>query len=1021
MLKLKFDPNQKFQQDAVESIADIFDGQPLRHSAFTATKGRGLFGIMTELGYGNKLDLIEEDLLKNVIRIQDRNKLKRSTRIVDEIYGVPNFAVEMETGTGKTYAYTRTIFELNQRYGFSKFIIVVPSVAIREGVKKSLEITESHFRELFPNQPFDYFVYDSTKLSQVRNYATANAIQIMIINIDAFRKSFEDEESDAKANVIHKKQEKLSWRRPIEFIQATNPIVLIDEPQSVDNTEKAKESIKSLNPLCILRYSATHRDAYNLMYKLGPVDAYDQKLVKKIEVLALGGESAGPSIKLVCVSEKVGTYTAKVEIKCVKSDGSTVPKTITINAGKKSDLFLLSGENPDYKGYRVTSVSCAPGNEHVEVNESILVKLQQATNDDGLKRAQIRSTIEAHLEKETLLLDKGIKVLSLFFIDRVANYRDYEAKDLKGAYARIFEEEYLKVVALPKYQTLFTTDFMRDYALTRNVDKAHDGYFSQDKKGKLKDTTEGRTTQDDQSIYDLIMKQKELLLSFDSPLRFIFSHSALREGWDNPNVFQICTLVETQDMMTKRQKIGRGLRLPVNQKGDRIMDDQINVLTVIANESYEQFAETLQREIESETNTRFGVITERHFEDILVGEKGETQKLGYDASKRIHDYLVQQKFLDRQDKATKELKEAVAKGEIPLPQEFMPLQAAIVDEIKNTMRQLPIFDKNTRERITVQKQVLLDPNFRELWDRIKWKTVFRLDFDVNGLIQDCIDSLKDREAMPELTPNPIIAKWVNINITKQGISASDPHRIRTFVRDSYESQNLPNLLEYIERFTRIKKETIAKILIGSGRLEECYVNPQVFMEKVVSIINRNKIKRITDGIRYELIGDGSYYAQERFLNEELLGYLRTNALPVTKSVFSHVLYDSNVERDFAESLNGDDDVKLFVKLPDWFKIETPLGTYNPDWAVVLEKNGEEMLYFVLETKGSILSEDLRFMEGKKIECGKKHFAAIDKGVGFEVVESYTQWRGRLMLRESDDVIKANVLKNFDGEILGDGM
>ncbi len=952
---------------------------------------------MTELGYGNKLDLIEEDLLKNVIRIQDRNKLKRSMRIVDDLYGVPNFAVEMETGTGKTYAYTRTIFELNRRYGFSKFIIVVPSVAIREGVKKSLEITETHFRELFPDQAYDHFVYDSTKLSRVRDFATNSAIQIMIINIDAFRKGFTGDEGDTKANVIHKEQDALSGRRPIEFIQATNPIVIIDEPQSVDNTDKAKESIKSLNPLCILRYSATHRDAYNLMYKLGPVDACEQKLVKRIEVLAMGSAPAGPDMQLVSVSEKAGNYTAKLEIGCVnKGDGGITAKAITVNAGKKSDLFLLSGENPAFKGYRVSSVSIAPGNEYVEVNDTIVVKLQQATNDDELKRAQIRSTIEAHLEKEVHLLDKGIKVLSLFFIDRVANYRNHEAANLKGKYARIFEEEYLKVVAIPKYQTLFTTDFVRQYALTHDVEKAHDGYFSKDKKGKVKDTSEGRTTQDDQSIYDLIMKNKELLLSFDSPLRFIFSHSALREGWDNPNVFQICTLVETQDAMTKRQKIGRGLRLPVNQLGDRIVDDQINILTVVANESYEQFAETLQHEIESETNTRFGVITERLFEDILVGTEDTAHRLGYDASKRIHDHLLQQGLLDRHDKATKELKDAIARNDLPVPQEFVPLKMAILEEIEKTTKRLQIFNAGDKEHVSVHKQVLLDPNFRELWDRIKWKTVFRLDFDVDGLIQDCIDSLKDRGNMPELTPNPIIAKWVNINITNQGITASEPHRIRTFVRDNYENQNLPNLLEYIERFTRIKKDTIAKILVGSGRLEECYVNPQVFMETVISIINRNKTKRITDGIRYERIGDESFFAQELFEDEELLGYLKMNALSVDKSVYSHVLYDSDIERQFAQRLNDDDDVKMFIKLPSWFKVETPLGTYNPDWAVVLEKNGIEKLYFILETKGSIIAEDLRFFEQKKIECGRKHFAAIGDGVTFDVAESYTQWRSKLM-------------------------
>jgi type III restriction enzyme len=983
MLKLKFDPNQIYQLDAISSIVDIFDGQERSHSRFTALEhDRGIVGKITELGFGNKLDLIDEDLIRNVTKIQDRNHLKRSTILKDQQYDVPNFAIEMETGTGKTYVYTRTIMELNARYGFTKFVIVVPSVAIREGVYKSLQITEEHFREEYPGKAFHFFIYDSSKLNDVRTFATSESVEIMIINIDAFRKGFE-EGKDTAATIIHKPQDKLEGRRPIEFIQQTSPIIIIDEPQSVDGTQKAKEAIKSLNPLCILRYSATHKDSYNLMYKLGPVEAFEKNLVKRIEVLSVdSGTSSQSGIKLISVSEKQGSYSAKVMLICIDKKGSHKLKEALVNAGKKSNLYLVSGENDQYKGMNITNISVQPGKEYIEVNQTEIITIGQAEDDLVSKRAQIRWTIESHLDRETILLEQGIKVLSLFFIDKVHNYRE-SAEGNKGIYAQIFEEEYLSLIKSPRYNNLFTKEEFKNYALNPSVDKVHEGYFAQDKKGTYKDTK--GDTQADESTYELIMKNKERLLSFDTSLRFIFSHSALKEGWDNPNVFQICTLVENQDSMTKRQKVGRGLRLPVNQNGDRIQDETINILTVVANESYESFAENLQREIEQDTNTKFGVVTERLFETILK----DGQELGYEASKKIHDYLKAKDLIDKNGKASPELKEALITESLELPEEFKDISQEVISSIVQIQKRLPILKRADRVKVELNKQVFLSPEFLDLWNRIKYKTVYRLNFDSNKLIENCSRAIAK---MPEIPTNPVIGRWVKLQMDKKGISTGDPIKTRDLIREEYENKRLPDILQYIETYTRLKRRSIAEILIQSKTLNSFYLNPQKYMESVVDVINQEKRKMMIEGIKYEKIGDQEFYHQGLFEDKELIGYLKNNAIPVNKNIYTHVIYDSGVEKAWADRLNNDLDVRLFTKLPRWFKVETPLGDYNPDWMILLEKNGEERLYFLVETKGSTKIEDLRYLEDAKIQCGEKHFAALGTGVSFTHASDYDKWR-----------------------------
>lgn len=606
-MKIKFDSKQPYQEDAVNSIVELFDGQPIEKGDFTIIEQHDFMGsrIQTELGLGNNLVLNEEALFKNLQAVQERYDLDHIPESEFKKNGL-NFSVEMETGTGKTYVYLRTIFELSRKYGFKKFIIVVPSVAIREGALKNIEITSDHFKALYNNIEFEHFVYDSRKANRLRQFATSNQIQIMVINIDAFRKDFSDSEDEKKSNVIFKESDKLSGRKPIEFVQATNPVVIIDEPQSVDNTPKSQDAIKSLNPLCILRYSATHKNPYNLVYKLDPIKAYGLRLVKQIVVASVTGENAQNNayVKLLTVDNKNGIR-ARVRIQ-VQTGSGVKEKDLWVK--QNADLFTLSNDREAYRhGFEVLDISAEPGNEYIDFNTGRLYLGQERGGiQEDLTEIQIRNTIKKHLDKELQLKDKGIKVLSLFFIDRVANYRTYdeEGRPKKGTFAELFERHYLDLIKMPQYTGLDI----------HPVEKIHDGYFSQDKKGVLKDTN--GATQADDDTYAKIMRNKEQLLSLEEPLKYIFSHSALREGWDNPNVFQICNLREMRVETERRQTLGRGLRLPVNQNGERVFDDNINKLTVVATESYAEFAGGLQTEYEKDCGVTFGKIPKIGFARI---------------------------------------------------------------------------------------------------------------------------------------------------------------------------------------------------------------------------------------------------------------------------------------------------------------------------------------------------------------------------------------------------------------------
>lgn len=983
-MKLKFDANLKYQQQAVASIVNLFKGQTPMQANFTVSAYGKQIGIFdTEHGVGNKLELDEDEILKNLKDIQLTNGIEQTKSLKTNQY---DFDVEMETGTGKTYVYIRTIFELHENYGFSKFIIVVPSIAIKEGVFKSLQITKEHLKNLYNNTIYDYFIYDSSKLEQVRNFAVSDNIEIMVINIDAFRRSFDDITKENKANIIHRSNDKLNGMKPIELIKETNPIVIIDEPQSVDTTTKSKEAIKSLNPLCTIRYSATHVDKHNLVYKLDAVDSYDMGLVKQIEVAGFESKDYHNNayIKLVSVDNKKTPISAKVEIDQNDKKGKVQRKTVTVRSG--DDLYEKSGGRDIYEGYIVNEIYCEKDNEYLSfTSKPDTLRIGKAIgdiDDIAIKEQQIRKTIEEHLDKELALNHKGIKVLSLFFIDKVSNYRYYD-KDgnvHKGIYAELFEKNYKELINHPKYNTLF-----HDIDIETAADGVHNGYFSVDKKGALKDTN-GNTAADD-DVYNLIMKDKERLLSFDSKLRFIFSHSALREGWDNPNVFQICTLNETRSEVKKRQEIGRGLRLCVNQDGERQYGFDINTLTVMANESYESFAENLQKEYEKEEGIKFGVLEKHSFANVSIKqEDGSFTYLGQDSSELIYEHFEEYGYIDDKGKIQEKLKIAIKNNIIEIPKQFEEVKPSIIAICKKASGKLNIKNSSDKKQVKLNKQVYLSPDFKELWEKIKYKTTYSVNFDSEKLIERCIDEM---QMTLKVSSAKLIYTKANLNINIGGVETKETDR--TTVLASNVKENLPDIIAYLQNKTNLTRKTIVEILTRSNTLYLFKKNPQRYMEEVSQIISSKLRLMIVDGIKYTKIGDSDYYAQELFESQELTGYLSKNMIESKKSVYQYVVYDSDNEENFAVSFEANNNVKLYAKLPDWFKIPTPIGSYNPDWAVLIEREGQNKLYFVIETKANILTEALRPTESAKIKCGHKHFEALGHEAIFEETDDFKKF------------------------------
>lgn len=978
MMKLKFDPALAYQIDAVEAVADLFEGQPLGQTSFEISDTMPEGVALTAYGVGNNLTLTDEQLLANTHAVQERNDIEK----VKSLQG-RHFSIEMETGTGKTYVYLRSILELNKRYGFKKFIIVVPSVAIREGVLKSIEIMRDHFKALYDNVPFGYFVYDSKRLGAVRQFSDSNHVQIMVINIQAFQRDVPDQDLDTiddaalqQSNVIYRDNDRMGGR-PIEFVQSTNPIVIIDEPQSVDTTPRSRRAISQLKSAATLRYSATHRNPYNLLYKLGPIEAYDLRLVKRIEVASIRADDdfADAYVKLLKTDNKNGIK-AQLEI---HKDGPSGPKSAKVWVRQGDDLYQLSGEHFTYRqGFVVQNIDTTPGYEMIEFNQGLFLEAGQeigGTEQDVMK-AMVRETVEQHLRKERALKGRGIKVLSLFFIDKVANYRVYndDGTTSLGKIGEWFEEAYQELAAKPMFKGV----------IPFNVEQLHNGYFSQDKKGQARDTR--GNTQADEDTYALIMRDKERLLDPSEPLRFIFSHTALREGWDNPNVFQICTLREVGSELERRQQIGRGLRLPVNQDGERVHDEHLNRLTVIASEGYEDFAAALQTEYEQDFGIKFGRIERQAFSKLVrPAEDGQEKPIGQDASARIWKALETRGYLDANGDIQASFDPDNVLFRLEIDEEFEDLRSAIVDEMRKYLFKNRIANAHKKRDVAFNKQVHLREDFRELWERIGQKTRYRVHFETSELVETAVNRLK---AMERIKPLMLSSTRVDVEFTRAGVSADRKLEEKSQVLEG--PRVLPDIIAFLQKETELTRHTLITILRDAGRIGEFRQNPQQFMALVAREIGYAMHDLMLEGIQYEKIA-GEFWEMQRIEEDAEKGISRylKNLYEVQnreKTLFDAIEFESEVEKRFAFDLDNNEHVKLFVKLPSWFKIDTPIGPYNPDWAFITER--EEKLYFVRETKSTLDSEERRTNENQKILCGKRHFETI--GVDFDVVTSLAE-------------------------------
>ena len=969
-MQLRFEPDLDFQQDAIRAVCDLFEGQDASRTQFTVAVDPTvpLPGLAeSDLGIGNQLRLGEDALLANLQQVQLRNGLLPAPALESH-----DFTVEMETGTGKTYVYLRTIFELNRRYGFTKFVVVVPSVAIKEGVHKSLDMMVSHLRTLYSGVPFEHFVYDSAKLGQVRNFATSAQVQIMVVTVGAINKR--------DVNNIYQPNEKTGGEKPIDLVRATNPVLIVDEPQSVDGGLKGqgRQALAMMNPLCTLRYSATHADKHHMIYRLNAVDAYERKLVKQIEVAAgvVADDHNRPYMRLLATRRRRTLIWAEVEVDTATPGGGVRRRMLRVTEG---DNLQRKTRREVYGGIRIGEVRVERGNEYLELrlpDGELWMRrgdIHGGVDRRVVHREMMRKAIREHLNKQRRLRPQGIKVLTLFFIDKVAHYRRYDnaGNPAKGEYAAIFEEEYRRAASRPEYDALFSGTDLHDAA-----ERVHEGYFSIDRRGGWTDTAENNQTNRDNAerAYRLIMRDKEKLLSFEEPLQFIFSHSALREGWDNPNVFQICALRDIATDRERRQTIGRGMRLCVNQDGERQHGFETNTLTVIARESYEEFAENLQREIEEETGVPFGQVEAHAFAAIVVDEvEGQAVHLGVERSQRLWQYLIAHGYLDRKGNAKVALREALDGGSAALPREFEPHREAITQTLRHFTTRIEIKRAEERRPVAPREAVLESAEFKALWDRVKHKTTFRVRFDNGALLTACGQALANAPIIPK--PR-LLWEQGTLSVGRGGVESEVRESAATYLTD--ENADLPDLLTELASRTGLTRRGIYTVVTASERLEDFVDNPAKFIETAAEIINRCKRLALVDGVKYQRLGDEHYYAQELFRTEELIGYLK-NTMAAQKSIYDHVVYDSQNEATFAESLEKFTVVKVYAKLPRWFQVPTPLGAYNPDWAVLIEDDEGERLYLVLETKGSAFLEDLRHAERAKVECGKAHFEALQRG------------------------------------------
>jgi type III restriction system endonuclease len=1014
-MKLRF-KHQKFQEDAVKATCDIFTGQIKSEHRFLADQGDSM-SFVDMYGFGNEdISLQDAQLIKNLHEVQGLQNIPRNAKI-ERLNNRPVFTIEMETGTGKTYTYIKTMYELNKQYGWSKFIVVVPSVAIREGLYKTFQTTADHFAEDY-GKKIRFFIYNSSKLSELEQFSGDPNINVMIINTQAFNAR------GADAKRITMKLDSFRSRRPIDVIAATKPIVIIDEPQSVIGTSKkanvTRSSISNFNPLFFLNYSATHREDFNKVYRLDAVDAYQKQLVKKITVKGItvkGGTATNGYIyiqKINTYPNKKPTVTAVFEFDSKTGTGIR-RKTKILSWG--DDVYKHSGELEAYHdGYLITEINARDGDRYVDFKNGLRIyegEVIGETNAEDLRRIQIRETIMSHLETEQKLFKRGIKVLSLFFIDEVAKYKYYDENgEHKGSYAKIFEEEFIKAIDIYLNQQLQfeeNADF-RKYLEKFAPSEIHSGYFSIDKKGHAINSKEGRegNGSDDVSAYDLIMKNKERLLDLKEPVRFIFSHSALREGWDNPNVFQICTLRDSDAEIKKRQEIGRGLRLCVDQNGIRqdaeILGENLvhdtNVLTVIANESYESFANSLQAEFNEIIAKRPKDASASLFNGKIIqdasGEK--TITLDDSAAADIYMGLVTTGLVDKVSKQltdvyhslndeqkVQKVREAVGELYAPFAENINNILSSVYDPKRGQL----MSNSRKTETLHLDQEKFASKKFKELWNNINQKTYYTVEFDDSELIDRCVNSLNRnmRVTKTEVVITEGLLKTVGkdkLEMYKNKIGM--PIAVSEIANSTVKYDIVSELSKsHDDGGTSLTRKTIANIL---SRIEPSVfslfkTNPEEFIHNAIQLINDQKASTVVEHIEYDQLNE-KWDGGEIFINEGITGEYGYNLIDTPNHhLYDKLRYDSEVEKSFAQELDKSDAVEVYVKLPKRFYINTPMGNYNPDWAIAFkDEAGVKHIYFVAETKGvneGQLDVGVKGVEKAKIECARKHFEKISNG------------------------------------------
>ena len=1010
---------QKFQADAAKAVVDVFAGQPYLTPTYMMDRGSGYYQTSLSddrdfTGWSNQRiipELNDQLILEHLQKIQRANQIAPSSRLEGRADGY-NLTIEMETGVGKTYTYIKTMYELNRAYGWSKFIIVVPSIAIREGVYKSFEMTQEHFAEEY-GKKIRFFIYNSSQLTEIDRFASDSSINVMIINSQAFNAKGKD------ARRIYMKLDEFRSRRPIDIIAKTNPILIIDEPQSVEG-KQTKERLKEFQPLLTLRYSATHKSdsIYNMVYRLDAMEAYNKRLVKKIAVKGItetGSTATTSYLYLESINLSKSDPTATIQFD-VKQANGTKPKSRIVKIG--DNLYDYSNGLEEYKvGFVVKSIDGR--DDSIEFLNGIKLFAGDVigkVDEDQLRRIQIRETILAHIQRERQLFYKGIKVLSLFFIDEVANYRQYDAagQPVNGKYATMFEEEYEEIIS--SLQLSIGEDDYIKYLNSIKASKTHAGYFSVDGKGKMINSKVGRkeTTSDDVSAYELIMKNKELLLDRDpkrSPVRFIFSHSALREGWDNPNVFQICTLKQSSSDVRKRQEVGRGLRLCVNQDGERMDTNalgndvhNVNVLTVIASESYDSFAKGLQTEMADAVADRPRAVTA----DLFIGKvikdvQGNEQVIDSDTAHAIHFDMIVNGYIDRKGVLTDKYYEDKANGEIKVAEEVADSAAAVIEIVDSIYDPKSLQPENARSNnveLQVDDDKLAMPEFKALWSKINAKSVYVVDFDTDELIRKSIASLDSKLRVSKIYFKVESGAMDTIKSKDDLLSGA------SFVKEESASYGVT-----VTASSNVKYDLVGKLVDETGLTRKAIIailqgiqpavfnqfkdNPEEFILKAASLINDQKATAIIEHITYDVLDE--HYGMDVFTDPTIKGKLGVNAMKAKKHLYDHIVYDSSNERDFATDLDTNTDVAVYVKLPDGFYISTPVGHYNPDWAIAFYEGKVKHIYFVAETKGSMNSMQLRLIEESKIHCAREHFKAISSGnVVYDVVDSYKSLLEKVM-------------------------